>query len=355
MTIPRERPTGGSAISGFLTAIFVFSLIASSLVIAVRVSLLNPDAYTAMLNNESLAVEFQNLLADAVVQSTAQEGGAAVSPEMLRSLVLSVIPADWFQTESSRLVRAILDFVNLKSGTLDLTIDLTPIKQNLAAADFNQLATFYFGGLPECSADELTQIQTFFATGQSSQSAPVCRPPEPYLSQALALFSANFQQVGASIPASIPLVGPEETQAIKDSPAYTVLTIAQGVLSLIPLFSLGLILLIGLANIRQPFQILRHLGVGFTVGGFLFAVTTLLTRLMVSTIPVTMTSQPAENALSQKKKKAIVNIIGGIAGQFIWASFIIAGVAVLIGLLLLALHRLANRQVSPYLSSALPM
>ncbi len=355
MTILNEPSTGVSVVSGFLTAILVFSLVVTGLVIAVQVSLLNPDAYTAILNDDALAQEFPNLLADAVIQSSAQEGSAAVSPEMLRSLVLSVIPQDWFQSESTRLVREILDFVNLKSSELNLSIDLGAIKRNLAAADFNQLAVLYFGGLPECSAEELFQLQALFSGGQAPEAAPVCRPPEPYLSEALALFSANFAQAGTSMPDAIPLVGPEETQAIKTSPAYTVLTVAQGVLRLIPLLTLGFILLIGLVNIRRPIQVLRHLGVGFAVGGFLFAVTTLLTRLMVSAIPGTMTSEPAENALSLAMEKAIFNVIEGIAGQFIQSSFIIAGVILLIGLLLLGLNRLANRQVSPYLSSGLPM
>lgn len=197
---------------------------------------------------------------------------AQVPADQLSQWMSTVLPADYLQTQTDQVIESLEAFINLRSYTLNLQFDLTPVKANLASPASADALANLLDSMPACTADQLNELlaATLKQGSLNGLTIPMCKPAEPLLSVVRALLSGTVSSFAAVLPDSL-AIGGEAVQAQVNSfvmsRQYTTYYLFKRILEYTPWVCLGLALLIVLFTLRSKKLLLASLGTPLWISG----------------------------------------------------------------------------------------
>lgn len=188
-----------------------------------------------------------------------------VPTEQLNQWIATVMPQDYLQGQTNQVVDALESFINLKTYILDLKFDLTPVKTNLTSEVSQNVLNSVLDALPDCTADQLTNLLAATLQGNSSDiSMPMCKPGEPLLSIVRSMLGGTVSGLAQALPESISVGGAAVQTQINqfiNGPQYRTYYLAKRLLEYSVWAALGLAFLIVLFTLRSRKVMCKTLGI----------------------------------------------------------------------------------------------
>jgi hypothetical protein len=192
-----------------LSILLGICLFLSLISISANQTVLNFNFYPPILQSEDFYNRLPDLIAETATASIYENSEVPqwISRDQLAGLIKTVIPVNWLESQTTEILHNSLSFVNLKSDTLSFTIDLSPVKQNLAGTAGKEAIIAILAGYPACSVEQLSGMVSSMQNGRMYQQ--LCNPPQevlPFIEMALDPIMAG---IPALIPASVTITANE--------------------------------------------------------------------------------------------------------------------------------------------------
>ncbi|MEA5079963.1 MAG: hypothetical protein VB013_15465 [Anaerolineaceae bacterium] len=257
-----------------------------------------------------------------------------IPTEQLNQWIASVMPQDYLQAQTSEVVDAAEAFINLDTYILNLQFDLTPVKANLTSEASQTALNSVLDSLPDCTADQLTNLMASALQGNLSDiSIPMCKPDEPLLSIVRSMLGSTVGGLANSIPDSI-TVGGEAVQTqinqFVSGPQYRTYYLVKRLLEYSIWAALGLVLLIVLFTLRSRKVMFTSLGVPMILTGIVGLGCAALAYLSL----FSLSSFPLITHLSGVMSGLVVRISYGILQKTSLVALLVALGVFILGLLL---------------------
>ncbi len=178
-----------------IIAVFIPLAIAVMTLVSIRPWVLDRSFYENLLDDEalyeapligSIPDEFKNGMPDALTSDLF--GAEALPTEALKAALSEILTPDYLRAQSLNAIETAFDFIDGSRSDLQLTIDVTPVKQALQGEAGGRFAASLAAALPSCAADQ----------------TPVA--PEGHLPRCIAAegsVTAASDQITAALPALI--------------------------------------------------------------------------------------------------------------------------------------------------------
>ena len=195
-----------------------------------------------------------------------------LTKEQLVEFFNLVLPENYVQTQSDSLLDSIFSFVNLKTKTISLSIDTTPVKEKLQGEATVEATSLILTSIPDCSLDQVNLFgQWLLQSSQSDLSTlPICKPPEPLLSLLTPYLTSTIQQSSSIIPSQITFGGEAAdtlSQNITQSKYYAAYELIRNVFVYVPWAALVLGLILSLLNLSSIKRLFKILGIPILISG----------------------------------------------------------------------------------------
>ncbi len=337
----------------FLLVVFLAAAVAgNALLISFNNSLLNPAFYQKQMLDRDVSGRVINAFTSMTVQMVRQAGFLPLPEAQLNSLVVSFLPPQWVVDETSKLTNEIMNFANLKSTSLDFSVNLVPIKETFQRTEWVSTVDKMLSELPACSEEELIRFQIAITSQSSSLEAlPFCQPPEFFRGQAIIFLSNEISRVVSGLPDELVLAAPDQLTAVTRSPEFRLWRLSVGLLRISPFVTAGLVFLSILLYSRKPEKFLRLFGWSFLASGILFSIAYLLVRAALALIAGNLNSLQTGNLLSTGLTDSLAGLITAAADSFSGFSLIVMGVLFLTGTIWLVISKMFKKPAAVYLSS----
>lgn len=127
---------------------------------------LDAETYTRLISNRSLYTEVIPGTLMGVVQSVEDDPNASVAERAMagylanlssddwKTILETLAPASWLQSEFDRNIQAIFDWLDGPSIAPHIGIDITPFKVHLTGSEGEQVVRTIINSWPECSEEE---------------------------------------------------------------------------------------------------------------------------------------------------------------------------------------------------------
>lgn len=156
---------------------------------------LDRNFYTGLLDNEALYDALLNSDIQAEIQRSLTQGRTGdYSAAAFTAGIGTILTPAYMREQVTQNVNAIFDLVEGKSKTLNLMIDLRPIKNNLSDNQQIAFATAYVGALSACTGSE-----------PANPALPVCIPSDKSADQLISDIRESIPGFVRTIPDTIPL------------------------------------------------------------------------------------------------------------------------------------------------------
>ena len=194
-----------------VVAVFIPLAIAVMTMISIRPWVLDRSFYEHLLDDEalyevpligSIPDEFKNGMPDALTRDLF--GAEALPTKALNAALPEILTPDYLRAQSLNAIGTAFDFLDGSRSDLQLTIDVTPIKQALQGEAGGRFATSLAAALPGCGID-----QTPVATGGH---LPRCIAAEGSVTAASDQITAALPALIESLPNSIALTADTNLQ-----------------------------------------------------------------------------------------------------------------------------------------------
>lgn len=253
------------------------SLVPAIINLSFNQTLYKTDFYADILQQYNFYDQVPELLYDTVIQSgTSSLHGtiiAGLEQEHIMKLILSILPSGWVKAQTDKAMISVMDFLNFKTDTLKINVDLQPIKDYLLSPIGKQAVIDSIENLPACSEDQLTQIMVTIQSGQGSFT--LCNPFITEYINMEVLLDPLIVAFSNTLPAMI-ILPPDGQTAITDGIENSrVFQIYRNIRSLLPLFSwisLILALMIFLLSLRSLRWMSGSLGIPLVLAGLTSAI-----------------------------------------------------------------------------------
>lgn len=200
--------------------------------------------------------------------------------EQVQEIIQIIIPEDYFKEQTYSIFKSFMDYINLKTTNLEVSIDLKPIQENIQSERFTSFIEGIVATYPECTqeqVDALKAISKGKTSGELTQNL-VCDPPAEYDDEIN--IPGSIQMAAYFMPKKMPIISSDNSaffNELTETEYYRVYVIIHRVMDYLPLACLVLAALIILLSTRAIKQMLNSLGIPLFISG-------LLTALLVFTI-----------------------------------------------------------------------
>ena len=294
-----------------------------------------------------LPVMIADTVATAIVKNQSSDLGiqftSILTQEQIEQFAASIIPAGWTEAQINTIIKAAQDYLNYKSDSLSIRIDLQPIRDNLTSPAGRQNLLTMFSSLPECSFEQLALILSILQTGEGE--LVMCYPSAVDPSMLDLLIQPIVESVVQMIPAEI--VFPSGAQIERwnyftSSPVIKTLRRLQQGMQFAPWICLILVLLIVLVSNRSMRWMLAGFGLPLVFAGMSTALpgawiyhnSSQASEILIPDL--NLTAWPSVADLAAKMGQELFLSFGRIL--LIWSLGVL-----LIGLIFIALRFLAKR------------
>ena len=340
--------------------LLTFCLVITFIIIPLNRTVLDADFYINSLNENQVYSRLPEMVTGSIISSIQATDDAslnnqilaALTEDQITALVAALIPPGWVETQTNLIVRAIMDFVNLKSSDLLVVIDLQPIKENLLGPAGQQAFMALLANLPVCTPEQLNLILTSLQNGQTGFS--LCNPSLENAEMMKFLMQPVIASFNESIPAAItvPSAGAAELlQSLAKSNYFQAYRSYRQALAIIPWISLGLALLILVLSLRSWRLILTALGLPLVFSGMAAALPGAWLYMNSS-----LDFNSALSSISFALPVAVTDTINTIGQEILhslgWSILIWSLGALVAGLILVAIRFIFGEQRRNSISSA---
>jgi hypothetical protein len=281
-----------------------------------------------------------------------QNAMALMGKNALQTLFVRLLSPAWAKIQVDGLITQLLDYLNFKTTTLTLTIDLSQLKSNLSEGGPDSIGGRILRSWPTCDLDQLLKLGAVLANnlvnGAIPQDMPLCRPPDNLMPVADKLMQTTFTAFADTIPGqvdlvdyikSIPNFNQQQATLVKVFAGYTAARWTGRVLPWIALLLLMAVIALSAVSWRKVFT---YTGVPLAGAGILGAITALL--LWALSNYVTDTLVKSMTAVSDEMLKDFVLAFQQVFYTFLELSAVLAVVLAMIGLVTFELSRLIRQQ-----------
>ncbi len=344
--------SGAKNWSIFLAILLAVSLVPALVFLAVQKTIFNADYYTQVLNDQGFYEQIPNVVVESVQESLSKsmpEQGAGIfftliPAEQLTGLIESAIPADWIESQVAANLQGIMDFINLRSTSLVVTLDLKPIKDNLSGTQGSRLMLDLLSSFPACTVEQLNSIMASLQGGSGGQGS-LCNPGMEDSAILDPFMAVLIGQMTTNVPDAItfPPAGQDNLEEkIITSPVFQVYRFIRIGMWLTPWIALVIGLLILLISRKSPRWILVCLsGSGMFAGLSTSAIGASLYLSNGDTLQQLVQSTGLQNF------EMILELARVISTQYVIGvgkAILTAGlIALLVGLILWAISRFLKR------------
>jgi len=249
-----------------LSLLLTLCLVPAIINLSINQTVFKSDFYAGVLRRTNFYEQVPTVIADSVMASgsSVMQGGllAGLNQKQFIWMMTSMLPPGWIESQTNTAMDSVLNFLNFKTQTLTITVDLQPIKDYLTSPAGKQSLVTLLDNLPDCSDDQLTQIMIAMQSGQGGFA--LCRPPSSDLFNMDTMLDPVISSFSASLPAVI-LLPPDNEQGriqqIVKSPIFLIYQKVRQFLVFFPWICLVLALMIILLSLRS----LRWMGTALGV------------------------------------------------------------------------------------------
>lgn len=310
------RPRAARGVATILAAVIVVSL---PLALAARAAgsvIFDPGTVSRILSDNLIdsgllrQVVIQGLFSREIDgQQTASEIGRLMtyaSDQQRQAAADIVVPPSWAQAQLNGIVARLNSWLVSDEAVPDLSIDLSPIRDNLSNGGAAQLVDLIWSTWPDCTPDQAAQIG---AALLSTQSPPLiaCRPPQPTGELFHQLMITGLENEIRTVPESLPLVDISSPSSISDLQQTKSLLASVRLLStwlwLVPVSLLGLIVAL---VVRSWPALFRWWGVPVLAGG--------LIGIALAALGATLGSRWLDAQLASMASSVPAALRGGLSG-----------------------------------------
>jgi hypothetical protein len=204
----RTRRTALSLCALFLAALLPFSAAALPL----ERFIFRPDPLLSALESSGFYQQYPRLLL-----SFAGAGGDLLNPGLggwveqnLRTSGAEaglgyIFPEHRVRKQTRQIIAAIYGYANFNNDSLDVSLDLTPVKLRLSGAEGRQLIEQVLRAWPVCSVDEALLASALLLQGRLSE-LPRCAPPPDLLPPYLDMLQMGMDAASGAMPDSLRLI-----------------------------------------------------------------------------------------------------------------------------------------------------
>jgi hypothetical protein len=269
-------PVAKGLLIGF-SILLAICLIPAIINLSINQTLFKTDFYTSVLKKSNFYDQVPVLIGDTFISSgtASLKSGilAGMDQEQFKWLMTSLLPPGWIETETNNAMTSALDFMNFKTDSLSIVVDLQPVKDYLSSSVGKQSLVNFLENLPDCTDDQLTQIMNAMLSGQGGFA--FCHPPSSNLFNMDTMLDPVINSFSNSLPAVVLIPSdnqPGAMDALTQSPVFQVYRIVRSVLSVFPWICLDLALIISLLSFRSPHWMFGSLGTSLVSAGLVTSI-----------------------------------------------------------------------------------
>ena len=324
----------------FLLAILLtLALILTLLAISFERTLFSESFFNNILIEQHVENQIPGLLTETLLKA-ANSGDATsklfglLTQEQISNFSNEIVPPTYVQDQTNQLLDSLFNFINLKSSTLVLKLDLTPIKNNLQGQAGLTAVNQLLYSMPTCTQEQILAFVQISLQQKSLtiSNLPKCKPPEPYISLLMPVFSTTLHQLSAAIPSEVSIVneqGQGFNSQLENSQVFQVYVLIRESMNLLPWLALFLVALLIILNFRAGKALFSSLGIPLLIAGglclFLYWQVKMYGQGFLMSYFQTG-SNPVLNSLVTSITLAAVN-------QFVVVGLIVCGIAFGVGIL----------------------
>jgi hypothetical protein len=340
---PEDIPSINQVFAILFDILLVITLIVLAFTVPLEKVILTPSTYTNLFNSQNFYNQFPDMLAQMAKQNMAANGDsgsknilAYVSEPDLANIIRAVVTPEWVKSQTELMVNQLMDFLNLKTDTLVVNIDLKPIKANLQGTGGSQVARTVLTSLPACTLSEWAQLGKALLSKNLDQTVKLCQPPQLLMDLAVTVIAQSLQSMVVSLPDQFTFDAGQITvnssgQNFYQSPVVGYYRFFRRAIDILPFIVLALLVLIVLLCLRSFRKMLAYLGVPlFSAGVIVLLLSAIVWRLFYAFSSVVNSGQAANPS-----DAILASIIQGITGQYVQTSAMIGGGLLVVGILLM--------------------
>jgi len=280
MDTPTRKTISGAGRgwASFFAFLLTLSLILTLVSIVLNNSVFSASFVKDLLVDENVYDQVPALLADTLTNAITDQTPTGTNllgllpADKMGELIAAVIPIDYLHSQVNGIVDSVYRFINLQSLEVNYSLNLTPVKENLAGQKGQEALSQLVNSLPECTQDQLNSLaSTFDQQGNIyGISIPVCKPTEPLLSVISVVAASSLQSFAYTLPSEITLGGADLNTQIKqltNTRQFQVYYMVRQWLRWAPWISLAIALLILFVCFRSAKVMFSSLGIPALIAG----------------------------------------------------------------------------------------
>jgi len=316
--------------------------------------LFQPAPYQQQLAKQNVYTNLPHWLAAITVPggTTAEQNALALmGKNALQSLYAQALSPQWAKGQADGLITQLWDFLNFKTSTLTLLVDLRPLKTRLSEGGPDSIGGRILRSWPACNLEQFLKLSDEMANGLANgvipQDMPLCRPPDNLMPLSDKLMQTAFTAFADTIPAQVDLVdyfksdpnfSQQQPTWVKVFAGYTALRWTERIFPWIALVLMMAVIALSAVSWRKTFT---YTGLPLLVTGILGVVTVVL--MWVLNNYVTDTLIKGMTTVSDDMLKAFVLAFQQVFLSFLVWSGVLAVIMAGIGVVAFGLSRLIRQ------------
>jgi hypothetical protein len=317
--------------------------------------LFQPAPYQQQLANQNIYSRLPSWLAAITVPSgtTAEQNALALmGKNALQSLYAQALSPEWAKSQVDGLITQLWDYLNFKTTTLTLIVDLRPLKSRLSEGGPDSIGGHILRSWPACDLDQLLKMSDTLTNGlvngEIPQDMPLCRPPDNLMPLSDKLMQAAFSAFADTIPVQVDLVDyfkavpnfdQQQATLVKVFAGYTALRWTGRILPWVALALLVVLIALAAVSWRKAFT---YTGLPLFAAGILGVITVVLLWALGSYLADTLLK--GMTGVSDDMLKAFVLAFQQVFSSFLVWSGVLAVILAAVGLVAFGLPRLFRQQ-----------
>ena len=200
----KKIPFQNRIVALILSLVFTVCLILSLFALPIEFVFFNQQSYTNVLENEDYAEVLPKIMAETLIYQTPNTYPINIqsNKDTFVPILAEKIPLDLAQSTFSAVNEQMLAYLNFKVPSGDMKIDISDIKDVLAA-ESNTIASDYLATFPNCLASEVGAVD--FKADITAADLPACKPSGNEFTKFEELWQAAFEDTFNDLPAMIAL------------------------------------------------------------------------------------------------------------------------------------------------------
>jgi len=318
----------GKALAGVCAVLLVISGVAAITFFNIEQKAFSSETYKTAFKEQGLFENAPSIFADMLLTSASDSGQMSVLLSLLNRndlelVISSLIPPEQLEVLIGETFDSFFDYID--GNTDSVTVNLLPVKQNLAGEGGVQAFTQIMLAQPDCT---LEQVFAMVTGGFSAEEGLLlCKPPQDVMAVITPLIQTQLQLIVSNFPDELTLVGDGQASL---SEFRSRLKKVRAIMQLTPVIPVLFLLAITIFAVRSLVDWLKWWGWPFFITGIssilLAIVGTPIVRLFMERMILQGNAGIPPVFLDMMR-----NVVGSLTSQILWPIAIEGIILAMIG------------------------